>query len=77
MKSIVVGLGGLHIVANNSRTAAVRPVLEMPPEEFVRTVQVNLVGVFNGCRAAAPRLTGQKSGKVINMASVMATAASP
>jgi NAD(P)-dependent dehydrogenase (short-subunit alcohol dehydrogenase family) len=68
------GLGGLHIIINNSGIAGVRPVLETPPEEFVRIVQVNLVGVFNGCRAAAARLTGQKSGKVINMASVLGTA---
>ena len=68
------GLGGLHIVVNNSGIAGVRPVLEMPPAEFVRTIQVNLVGVFNGCRAAAAQLTAQKSGKVINMASVLAGA---
>src|SRR4029450_9029572 len=66
------GLRGLPIVVNNSGIASVRPVLEMPPEEFARVVQVNLVGVFHGCRAAGARLTGQKSGKVINMASVMA-----
>jgi 2-deoxy-D-gluconate 3-dehydrogenase len=67
-------LGGLDIVVNNSGIAGVRPVLEMPPEEFVRIVHVNLIGVFNGCRAAAARLTSQKSGKVINMASVLGTA---
>jgi 2-deoxy-D-gluconate 3-dehydrogenase len=65
-------LGGLHILVNNSGIAPVHGVAEMPPEEFVRTLQVNLVGVFNGCRAAASRLIGQGSGKVINMASVMA-----
>jgi len=68
------GLGGLHIVVNNSGIAGVQPVLDMPPEEFARVIQVNLVGVFHGCRAAAARLTGQKAGKVINMASVMAVA---
>ncbi len=70
----VDALGGLDIIVNNSGIAAVRPVLEMPPEEFVRIIYVNLIGVFNGCRAAAPRLTSQKSGKVINMASVLGTA---
>jgi 2-deoxy-D-gluconate 3-dehydrogenase len=70
----VEGLGGLDIIVNNSGIARVRPVLEMPPEEFVRIIHVNLIGVFNGCRAAAARLTGQKSGKVINMASVLGTA---
>jgi NAD(P)-dependent dehydrogenase (short-subunit alcohol dehydrogenase family) len=70
----VDALGGLDIIVNNSGIAAVRPVLEMPPEEFVRIIHVNLIGVFNGCRAVAPRLTGQKAGKVINMASVLGTA---
>lgn len=64
-------LGGLHILVNNSGIAGVRPVAEMPPEEFRRTLEVNLVGVFNGCRAAAARLIAQKSGKVINLASVL------
>ena len=70
----VDALGRLDIIVNNSGIAAVRPVLEMPPEEFVRIIHVNLIGVFNGCRAAAARLTSQKSGKVINMASVLGTA---
>jgi 2-deoxy-D-gluconate 3-dehydrogenase len=64
-------LGRLDIVVNNSGIAAVIPVAEMPPEHFRRTVEVNLVGVFNGCRAAAGRLIAQKSGKIINLASVL------
>ena len=65
------GLGRLDIVVNNSGIAAVIPMAEMPPEEFRRTVEVNLVGVFNGCRAAAGRLIAQKSGKIVNVASVV------
>ena len=64
-------LGRLDIVVNNSGIAAVIPVAEMPPEDFRRTVEVNLVGVFNGCRAAAGRLIAQKAGKIINLASVL------
>jgi 2-deoxy-D-gluconate 3-dehydrogenase len=63
--------GRLDIVVNNSGIAAVMPVAEMPPEDFRRTVEVNLVGVFNGCRAAAGRLIAQKAGKIINLASVL------
>lgn len=70
-------LGRLDIVVNNSGIAAVMPVAEMPPEEFRRTVEVNLVGVFNGCRAAAARLIAQKSGKIINLASVLGAAGLP
>jgi NAD(P)-dependent dehydrogenase (short-subunit alcohol dehydrogenase family) len=64
-------LGGLHIVVNNSGIARVTPVAEMPPEEFRRTLDVNLVGVFNGCRAAAAHLIAQHSGKIVNVASVL------
>jgi len=49
------------------------PMADLPPEDFRRTVEVNLVGVFNGCRAAAGRLIAQKSGKVINLASMLGT----
>jgi NAD(P)-dependent dehydrogenase (short-subunit alcohol dehydrogenase family) len=67
-------LGRLDILVNNSGIATVKPVAEMPPEDFRRNVEVNLVGVFNGCRAAASRLIAQKSGKIINLASVLGDA---
>jgi NAD(P)-dependent dehydrogenase (short-subunit alcohol dehydrogenase family) len=40
-------------------------------------LDVNLSGVFYGCRAAAPYLIRQKTGKVINLASVLAAVALP
>jgi len=64
-------LGGLHIVVNNSGIARVSPVAEMSPEDFRRILEVNLVGVFNGCRAAAAHLIAQRAGKIINLASVL------
>jgi NAD(P)-dependent dehydrogenase (short-subunit alcohol dehydrogenase family) len=67
----VAGLGGLHIVVNNSGIARVTPLAEMAPEEFGETLQVNLIGVFNGCRAAAAHLIAQRAGKIINIASVL------
>jgi NAD(P)-dependent dehydrogenase (short-subunit alcohol dehydrogenase family) len=70
-------LGRLDIVVNNSGIATVLPLAEMSPEDFRRSVEVNLVGVFNGCRAAAGRLTAQKSGKIINLASVLGAAGLP
>jgi 2-deoxy-D-gluconate 3-dehydrogenase len=70
-------LGRLDIVVNNSGIAVVIPAAEMPPEDFRRTVEVNLVGVFNGCRAAAGRLIAQKSGKIINVASVVGALGMP
>ena len=70
-------LGRLDVLVNNSGIARVTPVAEMPPDEFRRTIEVNLIGVFNGCRAAASRLIEQQSGKVINLASVLGGAGLP
>lgn len=64
-------LGGLHVVVNNSGIARVAPVAQMSPEDFRATLDVNLVGVFNGCRAAAAHLIAQKSGKIVNISSVL------
>jgi len=64
-------LGRLDIIVNNSGVARVAPLVEMTPEDWRLMLDVNLTGVFNGCRAAAPYLIAQKSGKVINVASVL------
>ena len=64
-------LGRLDVVVNNAGVAKVAPLAEMTPDDWRFMVDVNLTGVFNGCRAAAPHLLAQKAGKVINVASVL------
>ncbi len=66
----VRNLGRLDIVVNNSGVAQVTPLSELEPVDWQRIIDTNLTGVFNGCRAAAPHLIAQRSGKVINVASV-------
>jgi len=77
VKRTVGELGGLHVVVNNSGIARVAPLAEMSPEDFRATLDVNLVGAFNGCRAAASHLIAQKSGKIVNVASVLAQVGLP
>jgi 2-deoxy-D-gluconate 3-dehydrogenase len=71
MARAVRELGRLDVVVNNSGVAKVAPLVEMTPEDWRFMVDVNLGGVFNGYRAAAPHLIAQNSGKIINVASVL------
>jgi 2-deoxy-D-gluconate 3-dehydrogenase len=77
MTQTVAELGRLDIVVNNAGIAKVAPLAEAALEDWRAILDVNLSGVFHGCRAAAPYLIRQKSGKVINLASVLAAVALP
>jgi NAD(P)-dependent dehydrogenase (short-subunit alcohol dehydrogenase family) len=77
MRRTVAELGRLDVVVNNSGIAKVVPLAEMSPEQWRDVLDVNLTGVFHGCRAAAPYLVAQRSGKVINLASVLGAVGLP
>ncbi len=77
MRSAATTLGRLDIVVNNSGVARVAPLTEWTPEEWRALLDVNLGGVFNGCRAAAPYLIDQRGGKVINLSSMLAAVGLP
>jgi NAD(P)-dependent dehydrogenase (short-subunit alcohol dehydrogenase family) len=68
----VAELGRVDVVVNNSGIAAIAPLAELTLEQWQGMLDVNLTGTFHGCRAAARHLLPQRSGKVINLSSVMA-----
>ncbi len=47
-----------------------KPALDLSPEEYGQVVDLNLKGIFHCCKAVGPVMVEQRSGKVINMASI-------
>ena len=70
-------LGRLDVVVNNAGIAKVAPLAEASLADWRAILDVNVSGVFHGCRAAARYLIPQRSGKVINLASGLAAVALP
>jgi NAD(P)-dependent dehydrogenase (short-subunit alcohol dehydrogenase family) len=77
MTRTVSVLGRLDVVVNNAGIARVAPLADASLEDWQAILDVNVSGVFYGCRAAAPHLIRQQAGKVINLASVLAAVALP
>jgi NAD(P)-dependent dehydrogenase (short-subunit alcohol dehydrogenase family) len=75
-------LGRLDIMVNNAATYCGKPLLDTTEEEWRRVMDVNLTGMFFGCKRAvqqmltqAPR--GEARGRIINISSQHGMVASP
>jgi NAD(P)-dependent dehydrogenase (short-subunit alcohol dehydrogenase family) len=70
----VEAYGGLHILYNN---AGIFPaddggVLDTPESTWQRVMEINLKGVWLGCKAAIPAMIDSGGGSIINVASFVA-----
>lgn len=74
-------LDGLDIVVNNAGIEITQLVIDLKPEDVLRMLQVNVLGVALGIkhafRAMRPGGAAGKGGSVINVSSVAATIAFP
>jgi len=62
--------GGLDILVNNAGIGGFTPVESMAPEEWRRTLDTNLTGVFYCCHAAIPHLKTRGGGWILNVSSL-------
>ena len=64
-------MGRVDILVNNAGVNIRKPVLELTVEEYGSVLQTNLNGYFNCARAFGKQFVAQRSGKLINISSIM------
>ena len=64
-------MGKIDILINNAGIALDRPFKDMSFDEWEKILQVNINSTFSTCKAVGPYMVKQRSGKVINISSVL------
>ncbi|MCH6268732.1 SDR family oxidoreductase [Neobacillus citreus] len=62
--------GSIDILVNNSGTSWGAPALEMPADKWDKVMDINLKAVFLFSQAVGKIMVEQRSGKIINIASI-------
>jgi 3-oxoacyl-[acyl-carrier protein] reductase len=63
--------GRIDILVNNAGVSeGVVPTWEMPLEAWQRTIDIDLTGVFHGCRAVLPSMFEGGWGRIVNISSI-------
>jgi NAD(P)-dependent dehydrogenase (short-subunit alcohol dehydrogenase family) len=70
VEAVVKQAGGLDILVNNAGVGVFKPVAETTVEDWQRTIETNLSGVFYFCHAALPHLRQRGGGWIINISSL-------
>src|SRR5438105_3590783 len=74
---VVDELGRADVLVNSAGTAFRSPAEDFPEEEFDRIIELNLKGTYLPCQAFGRKLLAQRSGSIVNIASIGAFIAYP
>ncbi len=70
-EQVISEFGRIDILVNNAGIVADRTLLKMSLEEWNEVLQTNLTGVFYCSKVAAAQMVSQRSGRIINISSIV------
>jgi NAD(P)-dependent dehydrogenase (short-subunit alcohol dehydrogenase family) len=74
----IAKLGKVDILINNAGIGGPNTTTwEYPTDEFRRVIEVDLVGVFIGCKVVVPHMIANRYGRIVNVASVAGKEGNP
>jgi SDR family mycofactocin-dependent oxidoreductase len=74
---VQASLGSVDIMLANAGVTAIGSVCDMTASQWGDVIDINLTGVFNAIRAAAPHMRKQRSGRIIGISSMMGRTSQP
>lgn len=77
VKEVIEQFGSLDILVNNAGITRDNLIMRMKEDEFDQVIETNLKGVFNGIKAVTRSMMKQRSGRIINISSVVGVIGNP
>lgn len=74
VKETIEKFGKIDVLVNNAGITKDGLIMRMKKEDFEAVIDINLVGTFNVTRNVIPYMIKQKSGRIINVSSVVGVA---
>ena len=74
IQDVIKAYGRLDILVNNAGITRDGLLMKMSEEDFDKVIETNLKGTFNTIRFASRQMLKQRSGRIINMSSVVGIA---
>jgi len=77
IKDTADNYGSVNILVNNAGVTRDTLIMRMSEDDWNTVININLKGAFNGIKAAARTMMKQRSGRIINISSVVGLTGNP
>jgi NAD(P)-dependent dehydrogenase (short-subunit alcohol dehydrogenase family) len=69
-RAALARFGRVDVLVNNAGVWIEKPFLEFSDEEWHRTLDTNVTGIWHCTRAVLPEMKARRSGRIVNLASI-------